>query len=333
MPPILDTGNLFPNESLASNAYDEWIERKPNERVSMLIRVRDTNLFVDFDGLGLAVEGNRMVERPVLFLLHGGPGGDHSSFKTQATAELRDVAQLVYVDHRGSGRSEPADPSAYTLDDNIEDLEALRKTLGLERISILGSSYGGMVAIGYAIRYPDRVANLVLAATAASHHFMDDAKRILAERGDTEQQRICQLLWDGNFESQEQLRDYYQLMGPMYSTTFDEAAFEPVWERGIRNFEQTNIGFSGFLKTFDYIDQLATIPCPTLVLAGAHDWICAPKHSQVIADLIPRAHLKVFANSAHSIAQDEPAEFLAAVRGFLTYSIGSSEPLVGGIVI
>ena len=286
----------------------------------MKIRVRNTDLFVDFDGVGLAVDGNRMVERPVLFLLHGGPGGDHASFKTQVTAQLRDVAQLVYIDHRGSGRSAAADPATYTLDDNIDDLEALRQTLGLDCVSILGSSYGGMVAQGYAIRYPDRVSNLVLAATAPSFRFLDDAKRILAERGSPDQQRVCQRLWDGTFESMDQLYEYYKLMGPMYATTFDVASFESGWGRGIRNFEQTNIGFGGFLRTFDFTEQLATITCPTLVLGGAHDWICAPNHSRIIAERIPRAHLKIFANSAHSIAQDEPEEFLSVVRGFMTYA-------------
>ena len=55
------------------------------------------------------------------------------------------------------------------------------------------------------------------------------------------------------------------------------------------------------------------------VIAGAHDWICPPRHSQVIAEKIPRAHLKIFATSAHSIAEDEPEAYLTAVRGFLTY--------------
>ena len=83
-----------------------------------------------------------MVERPVVFLLHGGPGGDHASYKTN-TAALRDVAQLVYIDHRGSGRSSKADPETYTLENNIDDLDALREHLGIERITLLGSSYGG----------------------------------------------------------------------------------------------------------------------------------------------------------------------------------------------
>lgn len=284
----------------------------------MRANIRGTEIYFDIDGMGLIPERDRMVERPVLFLLHGGPGGDHSSFKSNVGA-LRDTAQIVYLDHRGSGRSAKGNPETHTLDQNIEDLEALRLHLGLERISVLGSSYGGMVAQGYAIRYPDHLASLVLVATAPSHRFLDDAKRIVGERGTPEQQRVCQWLWDGNFQSHEQLFEYYRAMGPMYSTRFDVEKFEKGWQRGIRNYEQINLGFGGFLRTFDFTDDLHRISCPTLVLGGAHDWICSPNHSRIIAEQIPRAHLKIFANSAHSIADDEPEAFLQAVRGFLTY--------------
>ncbi|QDT28375.1 Proline iminopeptidase [Gimesia panareensis] len=284
----------------------------------MRARVNGTEIYFDVDGMGLVPAGDQMVERPVLFLLHGGPGSDHSSFKSNSAA-LRDNAQLVFVDHRGSGRSAPADPATYTLDQNIDDLDALREYLGLERISVLGSSYGGMVAQGYAIRYPERVANLILVATTPSYRFLEDAQRIVSERGTPDQQRVCQWLWEGKFESQEQVYEYYKTMGPMYSTRFDAEKLDKSWPRGIRNFEQLNIGFSTFLKTFDLIEQLPSINCPTLVLGGAHDWICPPQHSELIAEKIPRAHLKIFANSSHSIADDEPEAYLAAVRGFMTY--------------
>lgn len=287
----------------------------------MRAKVRGTEIYFDVDGMGLVPDGDTMVERPALFLLHGGPGGDHSSFKTHCTASFREAAQLIYVDHRGSGRSRCADLASQTLDNNIDDLDALREHLGLDRISILGSSYGGMVAQGYAIRYPDRLANLILVATAPSYRFLEDAKRIIRERGTPDQQRVCEWLWNGSFESEEQLHEYYRVMGPMYATSFDAEKFEQGWGRGIRNFEQLNLGFSDFLTSFDFIDHLATITCPTLVLAGAHDWICAPHHSAIIADHIPRSHSKVFANSAHSIAQDEPKAFCAAVKGFLTYAM------------
>ena len=285
----------------------------------MKASVRGTELFFDVDGAGLVVQGDRMVQRPVLFLLHGGPGGDHTSFKTAVT-RLAETVQLVFVDHRGSGRSAPADPDTYTLDENISDLEALREYLGLDRICLLGSSYGGMVAQGYAIDYPDRVSNLVLSSTAPSYRFLEEAQRVLAERGTPEQVEVCRRLWAGSFESLEQLEEYYRVMAPLYATSHDPETFMASWNRGTRNFEQLNRGFAGFLKTFDYTEQLASITCPTLVLAGAHDWICTPEQSRIIAERIPRAHLKIFRNSAHSIAADEPEEFLAAVGGFLTYA-------------
>ncbi len=285
----------------------------------MKARVRGTEIYFDVDGSGLVPDGDRMVGRPPLFLLHGGPGGDHAGFKS-TVAELADVAQLVYVDHRGSGRSAAADPTTYTLDENIDDVDALRDYLGLDSICLLGSSYGGMVAQGYAIRFPERVSNLVLCATAPSHRFLDDAKRIVAERGTSEQQEVCERLWAGSFESLEQVHEFYRVMGPMYSVTHDDQKAAESWGRGIRNFEQLNLGFAGFLREFDYTEQLSSIACPTLVLAGAHDWICPPNHSHEIAERIPRAHLKVFARSAHNIAGDEPDEFLAAVRGFLLYA-------------
>lgn len=285
----------------------------------MKARVNGTELYFDIEGPGLVASGPEMVERPVVFVLHGGPGGDHVSLR-DSLSPLRDTAQIVFIDHRGSGRSAPADPATYTLDQNIEDVDALRDYLGLTQITVLGVSYGGMVAQGYAIRYPQRVANLALIVTAPSHRFLDDARRHVAEHGTPEQQRVCEWLWEGSFESLEQLREYYRVMGPSYSTTFNEARFDANWSRSRRNFEQLNIGFSGFLRSFDYTEQLSQITCPTLVIGGAQDWICAPHHSREIADRIPRAHLKLFRNSAHAVFADESEAFLAAVRGFLTYS-------------
>lgn len=285
----------------------------------MRARVRGTEIFFDVDGAQFVPEGPRMVERPVLFLLHGGPGGEHSSFKTQH-GTLRDVAQLVYVDHRGSGRSTPADRSTYTLDENIDDLDALRDYLGLERIAVLGSSYGGMVAQGYAIRYPNRVSNLILVATAPSHRFMDDARRIVAARGTPEQVQVCERLWSGTFESLDQLVEYYAIMAPLYSVKYDASKVDEANRRSLRNFDQLNIGFGGFLRTYDFIPDLHRIACPTLVMAGAQDWICPPNHSRIIAEKIPRAQLKIFPQSSHSISGDEPEAYFNAVRGFLTHA-------------
>ena len=282
----------------------------------MYARLNEADIFFDVDGVEFAAEPDRMVQRPVVFLLHGGPGGDHSSFKTKV-GELRDVAQLVYVDHRGSGRSRVDDPATCTLEQNVRDVDALRDYLGLDKISVLGSSYGGMVAQGYGIEFTERLDRLILSVTSPSYRFMEESQAILQERGTAEQKRVCEWLWDASFEIEEQLREYYRVMGPMYSTQFDAKKHEEGWQRGIRNYQQLNLGFGSFLRTFDFIEQLATITCPTLLHAGAHDWICPPSQSALIAEKIPGAQLELFADSSHMLTQDEPERFLQVVRDFL----------------
>ncbi len=282
----------------------------------MYAKLGSTRLFFDVDGPQWVPDGDRMRRRPVLFLLHGGPGGDHGSFK-KIVGQLRDVAQLVYIDHRGSGRSDPVDIQECTLDNNIDDVERLREHLGLESISLLGSSYGGMVAQGYAIRYPDNLDRLVLCSTAPSFRFLAEAQQKVEQEGSEEQKRVCQWLWEGSFESLDQLKRYYRAMAPWYAVSFQEEKFEESWGRGIRNFQQTNLGFSGFLREFDFTPELEQVRCPTLVLAGEKDWICAAGQSREIADRIRDVQLHVFADAAHSIADDRPDEFLAVLRGFL----------------
>src|SRR5882757_643069 len=108
----------------------------------MYANIRGTKIYFDIAGMQLAPKGHDFVERPVLFLLHGGPGSDHLRYK-QYTLELQAIAQLVFIDHRGCGYSKQTKASDYTLENNIEDIEALRKHLGLEHICMLGTSYGG----------------------------------------------------------------------------------------------------------------------------------------------------------------------------------------------
>src|SRR5450432_2354252 len=152
----------------------------------MYARIRDTSLWFDIEGAGLVPDGPVMREKPVAFIIHGGPGGDHSGFKP-VMSPLSDTAQLVYFDHRGQGRSGLADPTAdparFTLDENVEDMEALRRHLGLGAIVSIGTSYGGMVAMAHAARYPDAVSHLVLIVTAAHGGFIPRAQQLMQERG------------------------------------------------------------------------------------------------------------------------------------------------------
>jgi proline iminopeptidase len=281
----------------------------------MFATIRGTRIYFDIDGAGLVPDGPRMHERPAGFLIHGGPGGDHTGFKPAMSA-LTDTLQLVYFDHRGQGRSATGDPALYTLDENVEDMEALRRHLGLGPIVSIGTSYGGMVAMAHAARYPEAVSRLILIVTAAHGGFIPRAMQIVRERGTPDQQRVCDTLWAGGFETVEQLRDYYAVMGPMYSRRYDPVVAAATRDRGTNSPIPLNRAFGpdGFLRTFDLRPELSRIAAPTWIFAGRHDWICPVEFSEEIHRLIPGSRFRVFENSSHSIRADEPEALLAAIR-------------------
>lgn len=283
----------------------------------MKAKIRGTEIYFDIAGMQLVPQGKKLIERPVLFMLHGGPGGDHLRFK-QHSLELQEVAQLVFIDHRGCGRSKKTYPKDYTLENNVEDIEALRKHLGLEKIAILGASYGGIVAQAYAIRYPKRVSKLILAVTSPSHHFIAEAKQILHDRGTPKQIEIAKKLWSGTFKSQKELAQYFKLMEPLYSVVAKTkkkhiySNIKTTW-----SYDALNKGFSGFLRHFNLIPRLKKITAPTLILAGAQDWICPPTQSKLLAMHIPNAKLKIFKDAAHAIATDAHAQYIKSIQSFL----------------
>jgi proline iminopeptidase len=286
--------------------------------LKMLAKIRDTEIFFDIEGCGLVVKGQTTYTKPVAFLIHGGPGADHTGYKPTFSALTRRL-QLVYFDHRGQGRSKRGAKETYTLENNVEDMEALRQHLGLDKIVVLGTSYGGMVALSYAARYPQNVSHLIVIVSTASYRFLERAKQILAERGTEEQKRVAQRLWDGNFENEGQLREYFKVMAPMYSLKHDPDTSVKVWDNKILSIDAINVAFGGFLRTYDVTDQLYKITAPTLVIGGRHDWICAPEFSEEIAGCIKNADLRIFENSSHLIRADEPEALMDAINGFLVY--------------
>ncbi len=285
----------------------------------MRAKIRDTEIYFDVEGSGLVPDGTRMREKPTAFLVHGGPGADHSSFKP-TFSPLSQKMQLVYFDHRGQGRSARGAKETYTLDNNVEDMEALRQYLGLDRIVVIGVSYGGMVGLTYASRYPEKVSHLIAVVTAPDSRFLKRAKEILAERGTEEQKAIAQHLWNGTFESEDQLKEYFRVTRTLYSITADPNSPPPKsWERAIVSPDAINIAFQDFLRTYDIRDQLHKITAPTLVIGARHDWICPPELSEEIASLIPNSDLRIFENSGHAVRADEPQALLDAIAGFIVY--------------
>lgn len=286
----------------------------------MRAKLRDTEIYFDIDGAGLVVEDGCAKERRTAFLIHGGPGADHTTWKVRYHS-LKERMQVVYFDHRGNGRSARGDPRTYNLDENVEDMEALRRHLGLGPIVSLGGSYGGMVAMAHAARYPDAVSHLVLACTAAHGGYITQAADTLKERGTPQQIAMFDRLCGGHIRDEAELRSYFEVMGPLYSRKYSLATAtglgptlletEPLYQA---------MKPDGFLRHFDLRPELSQITAPTLIIAGRHDWICPPSFSEEIHELIPGSDLRIFEQSSHTFGTDEPDCFIDVVAGFLVYN-------------
>ncbi len=125
------------------------------------------HLFVDIEGVSLVPDASIMREKPTLILLHGGPGYDHASFKP-AFSQLSDIAQIIYYDQRGHGRSDKRPMDELTLDNLADDIVKLCDTLGILKPIVLGQSFGGFVAQRYIARHPEHPLKVILSSTSPS---------------------------------------------------------------------------------------------------------------------------------------------------------------------
>jgi proline iminopeptidase len=258
-----------------------------------------------------------MLKRPVCFALHGGPGGDHSAY-VPALDPLLDYLQIVYIDYRGNGRSDYPEEDTYTIEQNVKDLEALRIYLGLNRIILLGQSYGGFVALSYATSYPENLAGLILLSTAPSHKFLSRAKDELQSRGSPEQIKMANYLWSGTFPDNDKLMQYNLLFSNLYAQTPTSAtAFEQGISRVIPSYKALNKAFGEDLKSFDVIDSLHKISCPTLLIGGRYDWITPIKCTLEISERIANCQTFIMEESGHAVLKDQYEEVIAIVKDYL----------------
>jgi len=276
----------------------------------MRVQVRGTRLYFDVEGMGLVPDGPTMRERPTLLCLHGGPGFDHTMLKTWL-APLADVAQLVFLDHRGQGRSDPGSEEEWNLDNWIEDVPAFCEALGIERPILLGQSFGGIVALGVAIRHPDLASKLIVSSSIARFR-RDRSMPMFEQLGGKEVREVAEAYFDD--PNPDTMDAFMKTCLPVYnSTPQDPDAVARVLLRPEVGFHF----FRGEANTYDWFGRLDRITCPTLILAGTLDPITTvPDHEDMAAG-IEGARLEIFDGAGHGVFRDRPEEALATIREFV----------------
>ncbi|HET9046626.1 MAG TPA: alpha/beta hydrolase [Casimicrobiaceae bacterium] len=284
----------------------------------MHVLVNGVRLYFDVEGSGLVPDGATMRARPTLILLHGGPGFDHSHYKP-AFSQLADVAQLVYLDHRGNGRSEHGPETLWTLKQWADDVRAFCDAVGIERPIVYGASFGGMVAMMYATRHPDHPAKLVLASTDAKGGSYAEAKVAMFERlGGPEAGALARRRFIDGETGPELLADWLRIAFPLYTRTPQDP---DMVARAIRN-PRATLSFNrpgGDARTFDLLPALSRIRCPVLLLGGTLDPMTPIECQRAIAAALPRDLLRYreFDGCGHGVVGDAPAEAMAEIRAFI----------------
>ena len=271
-----------------------------------------------------------------LMVVHGGPGASHDYFLPYLLPLARHN-RLIFIDERGSGKSEKLDDvSQYTVENMVEDCEAVRQALGLGKISLLGHSYGGVLAQAYALKYQKNLSHLILGSTFASTRELNDAlakmktampsddrekldslekaglfgKGLPYERGRYPDE-YAKLAWGIGYFPYLYQRHPNPNADPLTdntSTAWD--LYREMWG------SHGEFIVDGNLKSVEYVDRLATIKVPTLIIAGDHDE-SDPVMSKEMHDKIAGSKLVILPQSGHMTFVDQPNIFIKTVSDFV----------------
>lgn len=261
---------------------------------SMKVQTGDgTRLLVDVDGAGVVPDDVTMIERHTVLLLHGDPGMDHSMFKTDSFGGLRDVAQVVYFDHRGQGRSDRGRPAEWNLDRWADDIVELCEVLGISKPVVVGTSFGGPVAQRYLARHPHHAGAAVLAGTSPRLD-LEIIGESFARLGGEAAGVIAQQFLSGDASVAD---DVNALCLPLYSTRLLDLDMLGRIEMQ----PDVLVHFMDEWNAMDLRDGLGHVACPVTVLAGGRDPIAPPKAVAELVDALPTslADDRVEPNAGH----------------------------------
>jgi proline-specific peptidase len=282
--------------------------------------IRDVSLHVEIVGHGYP-----------LLLMHGGPGADH--WTMLPFRRLADQFTLVFYDHRGNGRSTGAPVTSMTWENLTADADALRETLGFERWAVLGHSFGGHVALEYALRYPHSLSHLVLLDTGGDARWSrQNAPELLARRGYSPGTvRLVRRFFNGQIAPKEMLPAmlrfggaYYHRRGPSLLRLIARDMIQGEWRTKTR---PEALIFAGrqLLKDWTVMGRLGEISVPTLVMAGRDDFLFPPEHQAALAAGIPNARLRIIERAGHNPHSEQPGVVMQAVTDFLPVGVAASD--------
>lgn len=282
----------------------------------MRINLGDVTLWFDVSGPSVVPQGGTAAERPTLVAVHGGPGLDHVNLK----AELEPLAarvQVLYYDQRGHGRSDRGTPEDWNLRTWAGDLRRLCDALGLLKPVVLGSSFGGHVALAYAGLYPGHPGGIILANSTGGRSDHQRSIEVFRRLGGDEAAAAAEREFAN--PTDDSLAEFRRVCLPLYSRKPDTP--EELRQRRSRSIETTDVNRHYFRDAASRLDPwslLAMIECPVLILAGEDDPVCPLPVAESLASRLPAGStcLLRLPRARHTTFRDRPDIAFPAVEEF-----------------
>ena len=289
--------------------------------------------FIDANGVMIYYE--EFGKGEPLLILHGGPGASHDYFLPYLVP-LAKHNRLIFIDERGSGQSEKLqDVSKYTVENMVEDAEAVREALHLGKINLLGHSCGGVLAQAYALKYQKNLLHLILCSTFPSTSQMNKVFVKMKENMTPElRDKIDKMEKEGLYKhgaayEKNRYTDDYMVAAwgegyfPYLYQNRPDPNYDPV-ANGVMSWDlyremwgsDGEFIIDGNLKSVEYVDKLHTIKVPTLITCGDHDE-CDPSLSKEMHEKIAGSKLVIFPKSGHMTFVDQPDMFIKTINDFL----------------
>ena len=262
----------------------------------------------------------------VILLLNGGPGLPCDYLRDPHIQLVDAGLRVVAFDQLGCGESDrPEDPSLWTIERYVEEVETVRRALNIERMHLLGQSWGGWLSIEYALTYPDAVHSLVLANTCGDlPHLTTELNRMRNALGS---ETVAMMLHHeslGQFDHPEYLaaitilnyRHVCRLKTPWPDSLM---ASLNDWNMGPYGTMQgpNEFLYIGNLKDWNRIPDMHRLTMPTLIVTGTHDEI-GPACAIRMHNVLPNSEVVVFPNSSHVPFYEEPDDYFIALEEFLS---------------
>ena len=276
-----------------------------------------------------------------LVLVPGGPGDPHTVFHL-FFSRLADRQQIVYFDEFGVGKSDRAKSSReYSFARDVENLEGLRKALGLAKMNLLGQSYGGMVAQAYALKYPQSVERLILVDSFYSGQMWqannDNSNREIQSQYPEVWAKLQKLRAMGLRSSAPEHQEIYDSvpLGLFYFYDASKAKLLPSDPSNNDVYyaiagDDADFTIGGDIASLDFRADLRKLTMPILVIAGRYDRISLPQYAVKYKTYAPQARFVMMEKSGHFPYIEEPEKMLSVLREFLGQPCPMSVPAAAG---